>query len=178
MHLSVPYVQVNGVTVNKNDYTVKYYEDADRKQELTTRSKLTLSDTETAKTITVVITGKGNFQAKEITTTYQVVKPAGKIDLSGAKIVAKEKSRGKDVKVSKQAYNGNPVEPEIRVLYKDGRDWKEAKADSYEVEYFNNVNRGTAMILVRGKGETAVGSRTEKFTIVQKDMSSFGESAK
>ena len=104
-----------------------------------------------------------------------MVKPAaGKIDLSKAKIVAKAKNvKKKDVAVGKQEYTGYAIEPEIRVLVKQGRTWAEVDASKYEISYINNVMKGKATILITGNGTDAVGSKTAKFIITTMRMNLF-----
>jgi hypothetical protein len=54
---------LNGVIVKSNEYTVTYYTDEDRKNEMGKNNKITLDSGETSKTVYVKITGKpkGNF---------------------------------------------------------------------------------------------------------------------
>ena len=180
-YLSAPFVSVGGVQLKASEYTVKYYEGevsdvtAEDVKELTSKDKISIDGTDTSKTITVVVTAKDINYTGTATRTYEIVKPAtGTIDISKAKIVAKAKStKGKDVMVGKQEYNGMPVEPEIRVLVKSGKTWTEADSNIYDVTYVNNVNKGKATILVIGDGDTCIGSRTAKFTITSMRMSLF-----
>ena len=182
-YLSKPFVSVDGVALKKSDYTVKYYEGevtdvtADGVKELTASDKLTIDGEETSKTVTVAVTGtaKGNYTGTALG-YYEVTKPvADKINLSKAKIVAKAKNaKGKDVKVGKQEYTGEVIEPEIRVLVKkDKKTWIEVDPDTYEVSYINNVLKGKATILITGNGEETIGSRTAKFTITNMRMNLF-----
>ncbi len=53
----------------------------------------------------------------------------------------------------------------VCVLVKDGNEWKKLDPSDYTVTYLNNVKKGTATILVTGKGDKAAGSRTAKFKI-------------
>lgn len=135
-------------------------------KELTAKDKLTLAADETEKIITIAVTAKGNYSGTAYG-TYEVKKPSAElIDLSKAKIVAKAKiAKGKDVKVGKQEYNGAPIEPEIRVLARVNKKWVEVDPSLYTVSYINNLNKGSATILVTGDGEEAIGSKTVKFKI-------------
>ncbi|MBQ7563534.1 MAG: hypothetical protein IJT16_06035 [Lachnospiraceae bacterium] len=44
---------------------------------------------------------------------------------------------------------------------------------AYTVTYLNNVEKGSAIIFVTGKGDTAVGSKTAKFSIRAGSMGEF-----
>ncbi len=171
-YLSAPFVSVNGVQLSTKDYTVKYYDDG---VELTAKSRLTLDATTSSKTIVVKVTGKGNYEAKEITASYSVSKAdASRIDLSKAKIVAAQKnSKGKDVAVGKQEYSGRAVRPAIRVLVKSGSTWIEVQPQAYKVEYINNVNTGKATVLVTGDGINSVGSKKSGFIIGVRNIGLF-----
>nr|MCR5356848.1 hypothetical protein [Lachnospiraceae bacterium] len=43
--------------------------------------------------------------------------------------------------------------------------WVEVDPSLYTVSYINNLNKGSATILVTGDGEKAIGSKTVKFSI-------------
>ena len=179
-YLSKPFVSVDGVQLKASDYTFKYYEGevtdvtADGVKELTAKDKLELTGEETEKTITIAVTAKNNYTGTAFG-TYEVKKPAeGQINLSKAKIVAKAKnSKGKDAKVGKQEYTGEVIEPEIRVLVKQGKTWTEVDESKYEISYINNVMKGKATILITGDGTDAVGSKTASFTITNMRMNLF-----
>ena len=78
-YLPKPYVSVDGVQLQKSEYTVKYYEgevtDVTAKgvKELTSMDKLELVGDETSKTITIAVTAKGNYSGTALG-TYEVVK--------------------------------------------------------------------------------------------------------
>ncbi|MBQ9438577.1 MAG: InlB B-repeat-containing protein [Lachnospiraceae bacterium] len=169
---SAPYVTVDGALLTSKDYTVEYAlgESFSEEAKLAAKESISLGGDEASATITVRVTGKGNYRSEPVTASYRVLRAADAVNLSKAKIVAKEKNaKGKDVAVGKQPYTGREIEPEIRVLApaKDGKKtvWKEVSADLYNVTYINNVNKGTATILITGNGTDAAGSKTAKFTI-------------
>ncbi|MCR4923883.1 MAG: hypothetical protein K5931_07760, partial [Lachnospiraceae bacterium] len=169
-YFSKPYVSMNGVLLKSKDYSVSYY---DGDTLLSNKNKLILSDDESVKEITVKIKGKGNYQgdeSNEIVTTYNVVRRSSElIDLTKAKIVAKEKNlKGKDIAVGRCAYTGSYIEPEIRVMYKEGKEWKDIPEEYYEVSYINNLNKGRATILVNGDSINTMGSRKAGFNIYNK----------
>ena len=71
-------------------------------------------------------------------------------------------------------YNGcKAIEPKIRVMVKVNKVWTDVDPALYDVSYINNVNKGTAVILVNGKGAEAVGSKNVKFSITKMRMSLF-----
>ncbi len=91
------------------------------KSQKTILKAASLSDNETSKEITVKIYGKDNFEqdeTNEIVTSYNIIrKTDNTIDLSKAKIVAKEKdAKGRDVPVKACEYTGTFIIPEIRDL--------------------------------------------------------------
>ncbi len=106
---ALPLVSVNGVQLKKSEYTVRYF---DGEKELAASDKITFAEGEESRTITIKITAKGNYSG-EAEGSYEIVKPKeGVMDLSKAKIVAKEKNaKGKDAKVGKQEYTGYAIEP-------------------------------------------------------------------
>lgn len=171
-YLSAPYVSIDGIQLTSKDYNVKYF---DGEKEITSKTKVSLDSDVQSKKITVKITGKGNYQTQEITTTYQILKAsATTIDLSKAKIVANAKNaKGKDVAVGKQEYSGAEIKPDIRVLFKIGKTWTEVPASTYSVTYINNIRKGTATIIITGDGTNSVGSLTTKFTIGSKSLGLF-----
>ncbi len=171
-YLSAPMVSIDKVQLSAKDYSVRYF---DGDTELTSKSRLTLDSDTTAKEITVKVTGKGNYQSQEITTTYSVHKADSTVvNLTKVKIVAKEKnSKGKDVAVGKQEYTGKSIRPEIRVLIKQGKVWTEVPRNVYSVNYINNVNRGKATIIITGDGTNSVGSKKVNFTIGTKNLGFF-----
>ena len=170
-YISAPMVTIDGTLLSSRDYEVTYF---DGSTPLTSKSKLTLEEGAASKEITVKVRGKGNYLGDEITTTYRVIRMEnGMYNLSKAKIVAADQVKGKDVSVGKQVYTGAEVKPDIRVLIKNGKNWTEVGSDSYSVEYVNNVNIGSATILVKGDGIAAVGSKSCKFSIGKRSFNIF-----
>jgi hypothetical protein len=163
---------MNGASLNTKDYSVEYY---DGETKLSNKSKIALDDSTKQKAITVKVTGRGNYKAEEVAATYLVRKADDSIiNLSKAKIVALEKnSKGKDEAVGKQEYTGKAIKPEVRVLVKDGKSYKEVPEGSYTVRYVNNTNPGKATIIVTGNGESAVGSAKTTFKIGTKNLGLF-----
>ena len=78
------------------------------------------------------------------------------------------------MKVGKQEYTGEAIEPKIRVLVKQGKTWIEVDPDKCEEPiYINNVLKGKATILITGNGEDTIGSRTASFTITNMNIGLF-----
>ena len=73
------------------------------------------------------------------------------------------------VKVENQIYTGEPVEPgKDAVTVKVGK--VTLTADDYDIiSYSNNVKKGTATMIIRGKGNYG-GTKTVKFTIKSKGL--------
>lgn len=126
-----------------------------------------LKDGEDAKTITIRVKGTGNC-SMETETTYNIIKAGGLTDLTKAKIAAK----GSAMKpVGKQGYTGEKLEPPIDVYVKQGAAWTKVDEKFYSVSYINNIEPGTARIVVNGEGNNAVGSVSAKFSITKGDFS-------
>ena len=179
-YLSKPFVSVGGVQLKTSDYTFKYYEGdikdvtAEGVKELTSRDKLELAGGEDSKTVTIAVTARGNYTGTALGTYEVVRRGADSIDLTKAKIVAKDKNRnGKDVKVGRKEYTGYAIEPEIRVMVKVDKVWTDVDSSLYEVSYINNVNKGKAVILVNGDGTKTIGSKKAGFSITNMNMNLF-----
>jgi hypothetical protein len=177
-YMSAPMVMIGSRLLGSKDFTVKYYDGAvDTANEITSKNKLkiTLADEEKSREIFVVVTGKGNYEETSLTTSYKVYRAdKDQVDLSKCKIVARDKnSKGKDIAVSAQEYTGDRVEPQFRVLKKNGKTWEEVDSSTYSFDYVNNVNRGSATIIVNGNGQDSVGSVSTKFKIGTRNMGIF-----
>ena len=82
-------------------------------------------------------------------------------------VVEKIYGKGTMKAVPKQLYTGEGIEPEVDVYVKVGKTWTKVDESLYTVSYVNNVELGTARILVNGDGEGAVGSRKGSFKITK-----------
>ncbi|MCR5251167.1 MAG: hypothetical protein K6E50_11225 [Lachnospiraceae bacterium] len=163
-YFPAPYVSLDGTALPKAEYDVEYYI-GDRL--LPAGSKLTDADlTEGEVTIRVKISGK-----KDMSGTawgeYRVSKAEKEYDLANAKISIIDRTSKKAVK--KLPYTGEPVviggEQELVVTI--GKDRKQLKeGEDFEVFYVNNVNKGSATILLKGIGNYS-GSRKGNFRIVK-----------
>ena len=160
---SVPYVTIDGVELKQGtDYTVTYWV----KDEKINPNAIKFAADEQYRWIDVKITGKGNYADETFESGYsvkRVAKNSTVFDLTKAKIYAK----GTKKAVPKQGYLGEPIEPAIDVYVKVGSTWQLVDESLYEVHYINNIERGTAKIVVVGNGEEAVGNKKANFKIVR-----------
>ena len=171
-YISEPNVTMDGKQISKSDYTVTYTLSGND----ISKKKITKADLgkDNVAVVTVTVEGKGNMKGKA-TTTYRVVYSPKENDLSKAKLTIRDQN-GK--KVSSLPYTGTEVEfkGDYRlevvlsgVTLKEGVD--------YKIEYVNNINKGTAIAIVTGLGETSTektkyyGSKSLKFTIKKGTLS-------
>ena len=154
---------IGGVELKQGtDYTVTYWV----KDEKINPNAIKFAADEQHLWITVKITGKGNYADETFESGYsvkRVAKNSTVFDLTKAKIYAK----GTKKAVPKQGYLGEPIEPAVDVYVKVGSTWQLVDESLYEVHYINNIERGTAKIVVVGDGEKAVGNKKANFKIVK-----------
>lgn len=154
------------ITVSPTSYT---YNGTARKPSVTIKDgdkTLTTSDYSVTYTnnvnvgnITVTIQGKANYTGK-VTKTVKISPKS----ISGANFALEKTS---------YVYNVNAIEPAVTL--KDGtKDL--VKGKDYKVEYKNNVNVGTATVIVTGIGNYT-GSKTAGFTITVADIAKSDVSA-
>lgn len=153
------------------DYTVKYSNNV----------KSSTDPKNKDKKATVIVTGKGNYAGKAPKPAYFTIVEnkeitEGLADLKGAKID----------KINPVDYNGNPHYPDFKITFKnkstatythngtayeikakEGED--AAPALNVNIAVSNNINKGTATILVTGSGTTKV---KKTFKINALDISS------
>lgn len=139
-------VVYNGITLTKNrDYTISGM----------------ASDGE------VILTGKGNFEGSEKTVPIKVLAQNQKpISLSGAKVTL-YRDGAKITSQNKYTYSGSANEPEVQVTLK-GKELTEGT--DYLLTYVNNINAGTAKVIVLGIGEYA-GTKSASFAIQKMNLS-------
>lgn len=102
----------------------------------------------------VTIIGIGNYEGKVIKTfniTNSEQKDIPNLDTT---------------KLNDETYTGIKITPDVEIT--DG-DYKLIKDTDYELSYENNINVGTAKIIIRGIGNYT-GSKTLEFNIIQKDI--------
>lgn len=134
----VPTLTYNGKKlVNKKDFTVSYPDMSEENPDAYI----------VPGTYRILITGKGNFTGeKEISFTI-----IDGVLMSAVKIGA----------IKSQPYTSEEIKPEIEVTYK-GKDL--TPVTDYEVSYDKNIEVGTAIVSIIGKG-TYVGTKTATFKI-------------
>ena len=129
------------------------------------------------KTITVVITGKGNYTEDMIKSEYHVRRyKNGMIDLKNAKIVAGEsgtsdKSAGKGVVPAEYSFYG--YYPDIDLRIKVNGKWTTVSPDSYEVRVGSYRNLGMGTVWIESKDENLVGKCSTNYKIISKSLSGF-----
>jgi len=107
-----------------------------------------------AGTATVTITGKGLYSGSTATATYKI--NPGQI------------SETSIPEIRMQKYTGHAIEPDVTV--KDGNNTLICNTD-YTLKYSNNINAGTAVVTVTGKGNYT-GTKTATFKIIE-DFTAF-----
>lgn len=174
---STVYVSVNGVPLKKSDYVVTYYKDPDMQFETKKKENyVNLGEGEEEALVYVKISGKGSYapqgeDAQKIyaKAVYRVVRSTTAMDLSKMKVTVLDEDGNK---MSKIAYTGEAVEPQVKVEYKDTKTkkWEILPADQYEVHYQNNVNKGKATVILVAKDTGTVGAKTATFNIVSRNV--------
>ena len=103
-------------------------------------------------TVTVKVTGIGKYAGgSTVTKTYQILpKNVGDSDVTLGQVFD-------------QTYRGSQITPDVRLTYKG---MQLVKGTDYTLTYYNNVEIGTATILVRGAGNYT-GVRYVYFDIVE-----------
>ncbi|MCR5846590.1 MAG: S-layer homology domain-containing protein [Lachnospiraceae bacterium] len=105
-----------------------------------------------AGTATVTVTGAGNYVGTTTATFSIAAKSVNGLTISS---------------IGDYTYNGLAIIPDITV--KDGNKLLTENKD-YSIEYFDNINTGTATVTITGKGNYS-GSRNETFNILAKSIS-------
>ncbi|MBP5384341.1 MAG: hypothetical protein J6Y57_05140 [Lachnospiraceae bacterium] len=191
LYASAPYITVDGAPLAAKNYTVTYFKDSARTDQITKNNKLSIAEGQKSATVYVKIEGKENYKGTIADCEYKVYKTdtANKVfDLSKAKVTIYQSgydATSKKNKVLKSVtYNGLPreisdedIDGTVVVEYKvDGKKFTPLQEGiDYELKYANNINKGNAVLIVSGKNEanengTFVGSKTANFTIVAKSV--------
>ena len=120
-------------------------------------------------TVTVSITGSGNYTG-DTTATFRYLDSSANINKAGLKN-----------KIADQSYTGNEVKLSYadltNVLYtgkKSSPKYLVPGTDFEIVSYSNNIKRGTAKVVLKGKGNYA-GTKTLSFRIVQRKVDYTGK---
>lgn len=171
----------------------------DRYREITSKNKLTLADgvNEAEVQVRIIakgsVAGKGNFSGT-ITKYYKVIRQSDNvIDLSKARITLYGKDYNSASKKNKKfggiPFNGKPrkvtdKDPAdskpygtVVVEYKVGKNYVTlTEGTDYELVYMNNVNKGKAVIIVRGlnkangEGKSYIGNKRTTFSITSANL--------
>ncbi len=120
-------------------------------------------------TVTVSITGSGNYTG-DTTATFRYLDSSANINKAGLKN-----------KIADQSYTGNEVKLSYadltNVLYtgkKSSPQYLVPGTDFEIISYQNNIKRGTAKVVLKGKGSYA-GTKTLSFRIVQRKVDYTGK---
>lgn len=156
----VPVLTYNGKKLaNKRDFTLSYPSEGYT----------------AAGSYDIKVTGKGNYTG-ETTVALNIIDKNNKniVDIKKAKISTKNKSFF--IFAPSYVYNGQAIEPEVSVLYTDPQTKAQralVEGTDYTVTYANNVNVGTASIVVEGinDGNSGFyGSKTLTFKITAANL--------
>jgi hypothetical protein len=169
---SAPFVtnMWNDLLKKGRDYTVAYYNATGKPLE-------SITSEPDDRTITVVITGMGNYTEDMITSEYHVHRfKDGMIDLKNAKIVAadsgtSDKSAGKGVAPAEYSFYG--YYPDIDLRVKSNGKWTTVSPDSYDIHVGDYRNLGTAVVWIESRDENMVGSCSAKYKIISKNLGGF-----
>lgn len=165
------FIELNGVMLKSGEYAVKFYLDG---AEITNKTKVLMPENAAFMTVTVKITPKAGSKTYKLPNgvneveigSYKIIKPdQTKKDVSKAKLtVIKRDGTGK----AKIGYTGTKIgfDPEDALRQGDIRFTLGSGAnavvltgnevyENFEVNYANNVNRGTAVILLTAKEGSA-----------------------
>lgn len=138
-----PVVSIEGLEEN-TDFTVSY------------------GDNTEEGTATITITGCGSYTGT-ITKQFNITK--SEVDpLDGQNDIALYKDRLVIQNEEALVYTGQPVEPAVTIGNLE-------KGIDFEITFSNNINAGTAKVLVTGKGRFKDSSFTRVFTIAPKNIS-------
>ena len=164
-------VQKDHVMLKKGDYNVAYYLN-DETSKMNAKASVSAGDVITVK---VSLKGNGNYvmaEGTELTASYIITAPAGK-NITGYKVKVLDPATGKEAKTG---YTGSPItfDPSdagagiVLTKGKDRIDLGDAEtAAHFTVQYVNNLNKGTAYIIVTAMegDEQYSGYASGKFTI-------------
>ena len=168
-----PYVMVGADMLTKKDYDVKFdingktYGEKDKLAESDLNGDVTV--------VNVTVTGKGNYKGL-LHTQYRIIKAGNVNDLSKAKVRIINTTTNKIVKSFPYTGQEITISGEFKLIVNlDNKELVEGK--DYEVRYTNNVNKGTARIIIIGTGDDEIdtnayyGSCEMKFTITKGEIS-------
>lgn len=193
---SAPYITVDGVSIASGNYKVSYYTDIELTKEVNKSNKVSIENGKDTTVVYVRITGKGNYTgviSKDL--SYMVHRKAETVyDMSKARVtIYKAKydpAKGKGKKLMSVTYTGEPIEIKdgdkengvgtIIVDYKvNGKQYIRLKENiDYKIEYLNNREKGTAIIMIRGTDTENdsvcfIGTKKATFKITASNLKTF-----
>ena len=150
------FVDEKGILLNDKSYSVELFIDG----------KPVVNNMPDLKGATYVyaelkVTGRGNYNAMSITKRVKIYAPAKKYeDISKAKIRVYESD--KDVKTAKSfAFTGKKIKPgKTEVVFKNMN-----VKNKVTVKYYNNLNKGKAVVVALGKGSGYTGAAVGSYKI-------------
>ncbi|MCM1552872.1 MAG: hypothetical protein NC092_09305, partial [Butyrivibrio sp.] len=159
----------SGNSLKASQYTLELYKDAAGESKYEAKDKL-----EAGSKIYVKALAKDTIN---LTGATDVVEFTVGTNIAKAKVVLRKEGK----KTMTKAYTGQAVvldKADLTVTIKEGKDTKNLEpGDDYEiVSYSNNVNKGTATAVIKGKGVYS-GTKTVKFKIVGKTMTIGGKTS-
>lgn len=158
-YYSAPKVyDLDGKQLRQNtDYTVRYTDDATGSE--IGKTDIVQNGTKIRVTITAAETSKSGYSGT-LSTTYFV---RGAADV-------KDIAKAKTDKIKPQHYTGSPICPKVGLYTTKGKTKTYlTEGEDYEiVGCYNNIRKGTATILIKGKGSFS-GIRTVTFKIISAD---------
>ena len=146
-YLKAPYVEVNGTLLTAKDMDVTYKIDG---KDAKAGDKITDDMMSAGKiTVEVTVSGKGNYTGT-IIDSYTISKAEKNQDISKAGVKLDKKS---------YAFTGENLKPVVTVQTGKGANAVTLKEGvDYKVEYFANVNKGKATIVITGLGDNGTGT--------------------
>jgi hypothetical protein len=168
VYKSTPYVVLNGTLLKTSDYKVSYWLDPECKKTEMGKNKVSITGSETSKTVYVKIEGKdkGNYTGS-IIKSYNVYKDNSLVDISKATVTLKGKD-GK--KISQMPYTGNEITIDEYVKV-EVKGTSGITSNDYDIRYADNINNGKATVIIMSKADgKCVGIKTATFKITSKNI--------
>ncbi len=146
-YLKAPYVELNGTLLTAKDMDVTYKIDG---KDAKAGDKITDDMMAAGKvTVEVTVSGKGNYTGT-VTGSYTISKAEKTQDISKAGVKLDKKS---------YAFTGEKIKPAVTVQIGKGANAVTLKEGvDYKVEYFANINKGKATIVITGLGDNGTGT--------------------
>ena len=161
MNFTITRVKLSSVTLQ---YTKKAYTGKALQPTVTVKAKVNGKTVTLKKSRDYTVTYKNNKNAGQATVTVK-----GKGNFTGTIkktfTITKVKLKSAELKNSSFTYTGNALKPAVTVKAKvNGKTVTLKKGTDYTVTYKDNINRGTATVTIKGKGNYT-GTITKTFKI-------------